>query len=181
MTSGQSYWCRSRGGRPGLLDVYSPYGLCGRKATLEEEDSRSDSFNVDTTCHPSTTTEPRKWAGWALTEARRIVLLLSCNSQQLVLWTLSLWPCSGQLSKEQVVEYTSCFAVAADVPNTLKCMFWWWWRPLSVQVSSQVTGRSAWDWWAAVHTEVAVPPAPPPPRSSPALPSLIDRCVCGLC
>ena len=26
--------CESRGGRPGLPVPYSPYGLCGRKATL---------------------------------------------------------------------------------------------------------------------------------------------------
>ena len=26
--------CGSRGGRPGLLAPNSPYGLCGRKATL---------------------------------------------------------------------------------------------------------------------------------------------------
>ena len=29
--------CESRGGRPGLPVANSPYGLCGRKATLEEE------------------------------------------------------------------------------------------------------------------------------------------------
>ena len=28
--------CESRGGRPGLPVPTSPYGLCGRKATLEE-------------------------------------------------------------------------------------------------------------------------------------------------
>ena len=30
--------CESRGGRPGLSVPNSPYGLCGRKATLSEED-----------------------------------------------------------------------------------------------------------------------------------------------
>ena len=29
--------CESRGGRPGLPVPYSPYGLCGHKATSEEE------------------------------------------------------------------------------------------------------------------------------------------------
>ena len=30
--------CESRGGRPGLPVPNSPYGLCGRIATLEEEE-----------------------------------------------------------------------------------------------------------------------------------------------
>ena len=30
--------CESRGGRPGLPVLNSPYGLCGRKATFEEEE-----------------------------------------------------------------------------------------------------------------------------------------------
>ena len=29
--------CESRGGRPGLPVPNSPYGLCGRKATIEEK------------------------------------------------------------------------------------------------------------------------------------------------
>ena len=30
--------CESRGGRPGLPVPNSPYGLCGRKATLTEDE-----------------------------------------------------------------------------------------------------------------------------------------------
>ena len=30
--------CESRGGRPGLPVLSSPYGLCGRKATSKEEE-----------------------------------------------------------------------------------------------------------------------------------------------
>ena len=33
--------CESRGGRPGLSVPNSPYGLYGRKATVEEEEGRS--------------------------------------------------------------------------------------------------------------------------------------------
>ena len=32
--------CESRGGRPGLPVPNSPYGLCGRKATLNSHSSR---------------------------------------------------------------------------------------------------------------------------------------------
>ena len=31
--------CEGQGGRPGLPVPRSPYGLCGREATLEEEDA----------------------------------------------------------------------------------------------------------------------------------------------
>ena len=31
--------CEGRGGRPALPVPNSPYGLCGRKATLEEEEA----------------------------------------------------------------------------------------------------------------------------------------------
>ena len=34
--------CESRGGRPGLLVLNSPYGLCGRKATLNLEREREE-------------------------------------------------------------------------------------------------------------------------------------------
>ena len=37
--------CESRGGRPGLPAPNSPYGLCGRKATLEEEEEDDDSHS----------------------------------------------------------------------------------------------------------------------------------------
>ena len=33
--------CESRGGRPGLPAPNSPYGLCGRKATFDEEASHN--------------------------------------------------------------------------------------------------------------------------------------------
>ena len=33
--------CESRGGRPGLLVPNSPYGLCGRNATVEDENDHA--------------------------------------------------------------------------------------------------------------------------------------------
>ena len=33
--------CERRGGRPGLPVPNKPYGLCGRKATFEEEDDEA--------------------------------------------------------------------------------------------------------------------------------------------
>ena len=34
--------CESRGGRPGLSVLNRPYGVCGRKATLEEEEEEGE-------------------------------------------------------------------------------------------------------------------------------------------
>ena len=36
--------CESGGGRPGLPVPNSPYGLCGRKAALEEEEEEPVTF-----------------------------------------------------------------------------------------------------------------------------------------
>ena len=47
-------------------------------------------------------------AGWT-------VLLLSCSST-VAFRTLSLWPCSTQLLKEQLAKYISCFALAGSPP-----------------------------------------------------------------
>ena len=68
----------------GSNDPNSPYGLRGRKATL----------NWDLI------------AGW-------IVLLKSC-SPTVPSRTLSLWLCSEQLLKQQLAEYASCFALAGS-------------------------------------------------------------------
>ena len=40
-TFGAEELCESRGGRPGLPVPNSPYGLCGRKATVKDDDTQS--------------------------------------------------------------------------------------------------------------------------------------------
>ena len=42
--------CESRGGRPELLTSNSPYGLCGRKATFEEEEEEEDCVSELRSC-----------------------------------------------------------------------------------------------------------------------------------
>ena len=42
--------CESRGGRPGLPVPKSLYGLCGRKATFEEEDEDKNSAFRNSCC-----------------------------------------------------------------------------------------------------------------------------------
>ena len=39
--------CESRGGRPELPVPNSPYGLCGRKATLNEEEEEEEEEEED--------------------------------------------------------------------------------------------------------------------------------------
>ena len=41
-TSSAQELCESRGGRPGFPVSDSPYGLCGRKATLEQEEEEEE-------------------------------------------------------------------------------------------------------------------------------------------
>ena len=40
---------KSGGGRPGLLVPYKPYGFCGRKSTMKEEEERQ-SFRAQELC-----------------------------------------------------------------------------------------------------------------------------------
>ena len=42
--------CESRGGRPGLRGPYSPYGLCGRRATLKRKLLPTQSFKAKELC-----------------------------------------------------------------------------------------------------------------------------------
>ena len=40
---------KSGGGRPGLLVPYKPYGFCGRKSTMKEEEERQN-FRAQELC-----------------------------------------------------------------------------------------------------------------------------------
>ena len=88
--------CESRGGRPGLPVPNGPYGLCGRKAILNLKVS-----------------EPRVdlKKDVELGSQSELDFIFCFRFQFLVFRTLSLGLCSAQLLKEQVAEYTSCFAL----------------------------------------------------------------------
>ena len=88
--------CESRGGCPGLPVPNGPYGLCGRKAilNLKVSEPRIDlKKDVELGSHSE------------------LEFIFCFRFQLLVFQTLSLGLCSAQLLKEQVAEYTSCFAL----------------------------------------------------------------------
>ena len=120
--------CESGGGRPGLPVPNSLYGLCGRKLKLRwtwtlsvraQERSEEgggagfwqwDGLPFASFFHLSLV------ALWDYSGLVNTFIHVMHPLQQLVFRALSLWLCSAQLLKEQVEEYTSCFALAGSPP-----------------------------------------------------------------